>query len=158
MMSKYIPLINTDEIAFPCLNSDAGLTAYACKMRSRYIYTVNVTIWVCCYNGTENLMTTSIFNQVNILSFNQINIGLIVGNYLCHLSVPRGQVILWCSSFNSFWPTDNIWREVSGSTLAQVTVCCLPAIRHYLKQCWRSRRQWVQHCYKPRCFVHWRQI
>ena len=59
MMSKYIPLINTDVIVFPYFNSDAGLTDYACKMRSRYKYTVNVTIWVCCYNDTENLMTTS---------------------------------------------------------------------------------------------------
>ena len=37
---------------------------------------------------------------------------------------------------NSLWPSDAIWRERSGSTLAQVMACCLTAPRHYLNQCW----------------------
>ena len=39
-------------------------------------------------------------------------------------------------SFNSFGPSDAIWRCRSGSTLAQVMACCLTAPSHYLNQCW----------------------
>ena len=39
-----------------------------------------------------------------------------------------------CSSVNSLWPSDTIWRQRSGSTLAQVMACCLTAPSHYLNQ------------------------
>ena len=38
--------------------------------------------------------------------------------------------------FNSLGPSDAIWRQRSGSTLAQVMACCLTAPSHYLNQCW----------------------
>ena len=38
--------------------------------------------------------------------------------------------------FNSLRPSDAIWRQRSGSTLAQVMACCLTAPSHYLHQCW----------------------
>ena len=38
--------------------------------------------------------------------------------------------------FNSLWPSDAIWRQRSGSTLAQVMACCLRAPSHYLNQYW----------------------
>ena len=46
---------------------------------------------------------------------------------------------------NSLWPSDAIWRQRSGSTLAQVMACCLKASSHYLNQCWLiiSRVQWL---------------
>ena len=37
---------------------------------------------------------------------------------------------------NSLWPSDAIWRQRSGTRLAQVMACCLTAPRHYLNQCW----------------------
>ena len=37
---------------------------------------------------------------------------------------------------NSLWPNDAIWRQRSGSTLAQVMAWCLTAPSHYLNQCW----------------------
>ena len=37
---------------------------------------------------------------------------------------------------NSLWPNDAIWRQRSGSTLAQVMACCLMAPSHYVNQCW----------------------
>ena len=37
---------------------------------------------------------------------------------------------------NSFKPSDAIWRQRTGSTLAQVMACCLTAPSHYLNQCW----------------------
>ena len=43
---------------------------------------------------------------------------------------------LACYGFNSLWPSDTIWRQRSGSTLAQVMACCLTASSHYLNQCW----------------------
>ena len=39
-------------------------------------------------------------------------------------------------SFNSLWPSEATWRQISGSTLAQVMACCLMAPSHYLSQCW----------------------
>ena len=42
----------------------------------------------------------------------------------------------WLFNFNSLWPSDTIWRQRSGSTLAQVMACCLTAPSHYLNQCW----------------------
>ena len=36
----------------------------------------------------------------------------------------------------SFWPSDTVWRQRSGSTLAQVMACCLMAPSQYLNQCW----------------------
>ena len=37
---------------------------------------------------------------------------------------------------NSLWFSDAIWRQRSGSTLAQVMACCLTAPSHYLNQFW----------------------
>ena len=37
---------------------------------------------------------------------------------------------------NSLGPIDAIWRQKTGSTLAQVMACCLTAPSHYLNQCW----------------------
>ena len=37
---------------------------------------------------------------------------------------------------NSLRPSDAIWRQISGWTLAQVMACCLTAPSHYLNQCW----------------------
>ena len=39
-------------------------------------------------------------------------------------------------TLNSLWPSDAIWQQRSGSTLAQVMACCLTAPSHYLNQCW----------------------
>ena len=39
-------------------------------------------------------------------------------------------------AIKSLWPSDAIWRQKSGSTLAQVMACCLTAPSHYLNQCW----------------------
>ena len=39
-------------------------------------------------------------------------------------------------SFNSLWSSDTIWQHNSGSTFAQVMVCCLMVPRHYLNQYW----------------------
>ena len=37
---------------------------------------------------------------------------------------------------NSLWPSDAIWWQGSGTTLAQVMACCLTAPSHYLSPCW----------------------
>ena len=37
---------------------------------------------------------------------------------------------------NSLWASDATWRQISGSTLAQVMAWCLTAPSHYLNQCW----------------------
>ena len=47
----------------------------------------------------------------------------------------------------SLWPDDAIWRQRSGSTLAQVMACCLTAPSHYLNQCWSIIREVQSHSY-----------
>ena len=37
---------------------------------------------------------------------------------------------------NPLWPSDAIWQDGYGSTLAQVMACCLMATSHYLNQGW----------------------
>ena len=41
-----------------------------------------------------------------------------------------------CCFLNLLWPSDTIWRLISGSTLAQVRDCCLMSPSHYHNQCW----------------------
>ena len=57
---------------------------------------------------------------------------------------PQKRASLWSSNlvsdmplgFNTLWPNDAIWRQRSGSILAQVMTCYLMAPSHYLNQCW----------------------
>ena len=49
--------------------------------------------------------------------------------------------LLWISKShfdvisNSLWPSNDIWRHKSRSTLTQVMACCLTAPNHYLNHC-----------------------
>ena len=65
---------------------------------------------------------------------------------LCmHLRRQVSGLFIWFISWiNSLWPSDAIWSQRSGSTLAQVMACCLMAPSHYLNQCWLIIRkvQW----------------
>ena len=53
-------------------------------------------------------------------------------------------LVLKFTHVNSLGPNDAIWRQGSGSTLAQVMAYCLTAPSHYLNQCWLIIRkvQW----------------
>ena len=57
-------------------------------------------------------------------------------------ALPSGQEV------NSLWPSDAIWWQRSGSTLAQVMACCLMASSHYLNQCWLIINKVVWHSSK----------
>ena len=50
----------------------------------------------------------------------------------------------WILTVDSLGPSDAIWRQRSGSSLAQVMACCLMAPTHYLNQCWLciSKVEW----------------
>ena len=66
----------------------------------------------------------------------------------CYFAVMIGQTIhqywwvilvqkIWQqTTVNSLWPSDAIWWQRSGSTMAQVMACCLTAPSHHLNQCW----------------------
>ena len=45
-------------------------------------------------------------------------------------------------------PNDVVWRQRSGSTLAQVMACCLTAPSHYLNQCWLINSEVTSHSYQ----------
>ena len=57
-----------------------------------------------------------------------------------HLSMDIAVNLLPCWDWNllvnSLCPSDAIWRQRSGSTLAQIMACCLMVPSHYLNQCW----------------------
>ena len=42
---------------------------------------------------------------------------------------------------NSLWPSDTIWWQRTGSTVAKVMAWCLMAPSHYLNQCWLTSRE-----------------
>ena len=50
--------------------------------------------------------------------------------------MPKGFEFTRFHWVNSLGPSDAIWRQRSGSPLAQVMACCLTAPSHYLNQCW----------------------
>ena len=53
----------------------------------------------------------------------------------------------YCTGVNTLWPNDTIWRQRSGSTLAQVMACCLTAPSRYLHQCWLTISEDQTHSY-----------
>ena len=64
-----------------------------------------------------------------------------------HLKVSSAKWRPFCpgeDELTHLWPSDTIWRQRSGSTLAQAMACCLTAPSHYLNQCWLiiSKVQW----------------
>ena len=87
---------------------------------------------------------------------------------LCHSKAILVQIMAWCHQLTTcylcqYWPrsispyvisrvhwvnplrpSDAIWRQRTGSTLAQVMAWCLTAPSHYLNQCWLiiSEVQW----------------
>ena len=58
----------------------------------------------------------------------------------------------WCDKMqvNSLGPSDAIWRQRSGSPLAQVMSCCLTTPSHYLNQCWLIISKVEQHSCKDK--------
>ena len=59
-----------------------------------------------------------------------------INTTLQHLDLGDCDLVSGTYSINSLWPSDTIWQQKSGSTLAQVMAWCLTAPSHYLNQCW----------------------
>ena len=57
-------------------------------------------------------------------------------DYICSNTYTRYHKITAYDYLNSLGPSDAIWWQRSGSTLAQVMACSLTAPSHYLNQCW----------------------
>ena len=69
-----------------------------------------------------------------IQNFILISQGQVSNNSLCIMSSGSDSSSR-PTSINSLRPSDIIWQHRSGSTLAQVMVCCLTAPSHYPIQC-----------------------
>ena len=52
------------------------------------------------------------------------------------ISLHRFHCVTKNSALNSLWPSDAIWWQRFGSTVAQVMAWCCQAPSHYLNQCW----------------------
>ena len=48
-------------------------------------------------------------------------------------------------NINSLWPSDTIWRNITGSTLAQVMACCLTPPSHYINHLWTTINEVLCH-------------
>ena len=66
---------------------------------------------------------------------------------LIYVVLQTALTLSWHSAVLNFGPSDAIWRQKSGSTLAQLMAWCLTAPSHYLNQCWLiiSEVQWHSH-------------
>ena len=114
-----------DEVNYPFQNFN-GCTVEICKRKSNFITTLQ---WM------------------------QLPIHVVIKVNPCDLSgpwpteYPQRAIMQWHGfcvikvnkhvvTINSLGPNATIWRHRSGSTLAQLMACCLPAPSHYLNQCW----------------------
>ena len=67
-------------------------------------------------------------------------------------------------AFNWLWPSDDIWPNKFGSTIALVMVCCFMAPSHYIKQCWLlfSKVFWyspeVNFIVDAKAIYHWYEL
>ena len=59
----------------------------------------------------------------------------------------REKYWLWITCLNSLEPSDAMWWQKTGSTLAQVMACCLTASSHYLNQCWLITKYFIRYWY-----------
>ena len=128
------------------IGSDNGLLPGRCQAT---IWT-NAGIWSIGTFGTnfsEILIEIQTFslNEMHLKSLSQAQCVNSVGRYLS--SVKYCSIQSWPLDglyFNSLGPSDAIWRQRSGTTLAQVMACCLAAPCHYLNQYWLiiSEVQW----------------
>ena len=81
----------------------------------------------------------------NYLSSGKIPFIKITRSHDHFMNMHHGMTILETHEVsNPLRPSDTIWWQWSGSTLAQVMACCLMAPSHYLNQCWLiiSEVQW----------------
>ena len=104
----------------------------------------NLWMYVCVCGIIYRFSRTNLFPFLNVSSllYNVPNwmVHVLCANK-CYISNETKRFSFYV---NSMWPSDAIWRQRSGSTLAQVMTCCLTAPSHYLNQCWLiiSKVQW----------------
>ena len=94
------------------------------------------------FSWTKSFIFWLKFNIIffpSILISNKSALVLIIVWYKAITWTNADQVIWCCIAWpglieliNSLWPSDAVWRQRSGSTLAQVMACCLTAPSHYL--------------------------
>ena len=67
------------------------------------------------------------------------------GRFFNHADGVSDDCMQWSSTvsalLNLLWPSDAIWPQKSGTTVAKLMVCCLTAPSHYLNQCWTFKRE-----------------
>ena len=139
-----------------------GSSSNGCQETYSFMQILYHTLWLpsyVCYQLTIiNLHKCSIYHRpwlAHIFISVCINAISIICDDLCIFLFQ--QLIKWISwhtinnstfyfteEVNSLGPNDAIWRQRSGSTLAQVMACCLTAPSHYLNQCWLifSKVEW----------------
>ena len=99
------------------------------------ISTVNVDLSSQHYKRILPLCFITLYQLMNwcprailLTKINSISHGL--NAWICNYM----NIKMWL--INTMWPSDTIWWNITGSTLAQVMACCLTASSHYPNQCW----------------------
>ena len=129
------PLFYMDVLIYPCPNPDTG-SVNLCYLTDIFVNTGSGNGLLPC--TTKPILEPKLIDHqwgpMITISWQSHNRNLSHQFSLFYLSKipfksPRGWV-------NSLWPSDAIWWQRSGSTLAQVMACCPTAQSHYLNQCW----------------------
>ena len=100
-----------------------------------------IQLMACCLFGAKSL-PEPVLDYHQLESWEQISVLIGIPSFSfkkMHLKMLFAKMAAIFSRwrwFNWLRPSDVIWRHRSGSTLAQVMVCCLTAPSHYLNQCW----------------------
>ena len=92
-------------------------------------YVHNITKWYCPYISSHCISQwIGAIGAILLTKINSISHGL--DAWICNYM----SVKMWL--INTMCPSDTIWWNITGSTLAQVMDCCLTAPSHYPNPCW----------------------
>ena len=97
-------------------------------------YRIIATSWSCLNSSSPEWPA---YRSVNLTIMASDDVWLGASRYLnqCWFIV-KWLPVEPISLINLLGPSEAIWRQRSGSTLAPVMACCLTAPSHYLNQCW----------------------
>ena len=98
-----------------------------------------VQLIIRCRHATSHFLRKCWLEYCHIRSPKWVNAYLVTYHYISM----KPSLARW-TLINSLEPSNAIWRQRSGSPLAQVMACCLTAPSHFLNQCWLiiSKVEW----------------
>ena len=112
----------------PIFSSECGLGIFFYHHFHDILTWISLHVWSGFFGSTCVMPGFDIWNYKSCLGQPSFSL-----NFACS---QLNQAIIKQVFVNLLGPSDAIWRQKIGSTLAQVKACCLTAPSHYLNQCW----------------------